>query len=194
MKHIEFNGLIYTKDNKTGYYLNSTTRKRLHRVVYEYYNGEIPKGYEIHHIDQNKENNDISNLKLVSKKEHIKIHKELLTEEQKQWKRNNLNEKARPEAIKWHKSKEGKEWHKEQYKKSLGNRKEIEFVCEYCGNKYKTIKCANNKFCSNKCKSANRRKLGLDNIKKECIICGTEFETSKYSKATRCKNCKSKKY
>jgi len=39
-------------------------------------NKKIPDGYEIHHIDGNRENNDLTNLKLVSILEHLEIHKE----------------------------------------------------------------------------------------------------------------------
>lgn len=192
MKQITFNGIKYTKDIKTGYYLNSTTRKRLHRVVWEYYKGKIPKGYEIHHKDKNKDNNSINNLQLVSKKEHIEIHKRLLTEEERQKRRDNLNQNARPKAIEWHKSEKGKEWHKEHYKKSLGTLKKEVLKCLNCDKEYETINHGNNKFCSNKCKSVYRRKSGVDNIERECIICGNKFETNKYSKTKRCKNCKSK--
>ena len=50
-----------------------------HRWVWVKYNGEIPydengQTYEIHHVDGNRENNDISNLMCVSKREHSKIH------------------------------------------------------------------------------------------------------------------------
>lgn len=34
----------------------------------------IPKGYGIHHVDRNKKNNDISNLKVVSWQEHMRLH------------------------------------------------------------------------------------------------------------------------
>lgn len=51
----------------------------IYRRIYEQHNGEIPKdaegrSYEIHHIDGNHENNDISNLKCVSIQEHYDIH------------------------------------------------------------------------------------------------------------------------
>ena len=48
-KYQYFNGLKFTRDDKTGYYLNSTIEKRMHRYVWEFYNGPIPKGYDIHH-------------------------------------------------------------------------------------------------------------------------------------------------
>ena len=40
-KYQYFNGLKFTRDDKTGYYLNSTIRKRMHRYVWEFYNGQI---------------------------------------------------------------------------------------------------------------------------------------------------------
>lgn len=53
-----FDGLSFRKDKKTGYYLNAKTHKRLHVYVWEHFNGTIPKGYEIHHKDFNKKNNE----------------------------------------------------------------------------------------------------------------------------------------
>jgi hypothetical protein len=45
-----------------------------HRLIWEKYYRTIPEGYEVHHKDENKLNNDISNLELVTKSEHGKIH------------------------------------------------------------------------------------------------------------------------
>jgi hypothetical protein len=50
-----------------------------YRQVWENVYGEIPKdddgrSYEIHHIDGNRKNNSIENLKCVSLKEHYEIH------------------------------------------------------------------------------------------------------------------------
>lgn len=190
MKHQYFNGLTFYKDKKAGYWLctsmnGNRRQERMHRVVWEYYYGDIPIGYEIHHIDHNKDNNDISNLELIKKEYHRKLHANELTEEQRKFLRNNLNNKARPEAIKWHKSEKGIEWHKEQYKKSLGNKKPKLFKCLECGNEFYSIDIGSNKFCSNNCKSKHRRKSGVDNVTKICK-CGKEFITNKYSKAIYC--------
>ena len=44
----------------------------LHRVVYEAVTSSpIPEGYEINHIDENKENNTIANLEIVTHKDNI---------------------------------------------------------------------------------------------------------------------------
>jgi hypothetical protein len=46
------------------------------RYVWEKYNGPIPKGYGVHHIDENSLNDTIDNLQLVSKSEHLVIHRD----------------------------------------------------------------------------------------------------------------------
>lgn len=59
---------------KNGYwYISNSKRASLvHRLIWMVANGcDIPEGYEIHHIDGNKDNNCISNLELVTKKEHL---------------------------------------------------------------------------------------------------------------------------
>ena len=45
-----------------------------HRLVWEKYNGVIPDGYVIHHIDRVKNNNDIKNLQMMTQSDHIKLH------------------------------------------------------------------------------------------------------------------------
>ena len=64
--------------NKT-YYMSSSGHFirgncPLHQDIWIYYHGEIPKGYEIHHIDGDKGNNDIYNLQCLTKAEHRRLH------------------------------------------------------------------------------------------------------------------------
>lgn len=67
--------------NKKGGYLSVVLQwgdkvryTRIHRLVYEHFVGEIPKGHKwhIHHKDHNKQNNCVENLELVSAEEHYK--------------------------------------------------------------------------------------------------------------------------
>ena len=44
--------------------------KRLHVAVWKYHNGDIPKGYHIHHIDEDRTNNQIENLTQVEASWH----------------------------------------------------------------------------------------------------------------------------
>ena len=66
-KHIHSLGYDILNNNHKKYYI--------HRLVYEAFIGEIPKGYEVHHRDENKSNNNLSNLYLLSSEEHRKEHK-----------------------------------------------------------------------------------------------------------------------
>lgn len=43
----------------------------LHRVIWMAVNGDIPEGMEINHLDEDKSNNSISNLNLVTPKENM---------------------------------------------------------------------------------------------------------------------------
>ena len=69
-----FNGRLYYLRESQGYYYSPRKDRSgldmLHRMVFIHYNGEIPKGYCIHHKDGNKGNNDISNLECVRRSEH----------------------------------------------------------------------------------------------------------------------------
>lgn len=199
MEQIIFDGHKFTKDKKTGYYLKTTKpRTRLHIYVWEYYNKcKVPKGFDIHHIDKNKDNNDISNLMCISRKRHNEIHKEDSkdwTDEQWEEARNRMDY-AREYANDWHKSEEGREWHKEQYKISLGKYQstKIKKICIQCGKEYEVVEtCANrSRFCSNKCKSRWRRASGVDNVIRKCKGCGEYYKVNKYY-ADKQKYCSTK--
>lgn len=47
---------------------------RHHRFIWEAIHGNIPNGYDIHHIDKDRTNNAISNLELVESSTHKRIH------------------------------------------------------------------------------------------------------------------------
>lgn len=69
--------LPFRKKDNGYWYNNSNGVKYLHREKMKLYLGfteEQMKGYEVHHIDENTDNNELSNLKLVTKAEHHKIH------------------------------------------------------------------------------------------------------------------------
>ena len=73
-----FNGVTYYR-NSRGYFVTPLRKygkiKRMHRDVWEHYNGPIPSNHDIHHIDGNKGNNEIENLQLTKHRDHSKIFK-----------------------------------------------------------------------------------------------------------------------
>ena len=171
-------------DKKSGYYQGCVNGKkiRLHQYVWIKYNGDIPKGYHIHHIDKD-------NLKLLSQNEHLKLH---AIEIPKKIKCEILDKFARPKAIVWHGSFEGSLWHSKHGKDIAVKLKNVELmkVCLECGIPFKDNGFNKAKFCSAKCKSKYRRKSGVDDEIKACIICGKEFKFNKYDKTKTCsKNC-----
>lgn len=132
--------------------------KRLHRAVWVFYNGEIPKDCDIHHVDGNRANNNIENLQLLPKKEH---HRKHMKEPERVAQSKKDIEIARMYASKWHGSEEGKKWHSIRGKENWKSRKENTYTCSYCGKEFTTkhIYGANqNHFCHSNCKAAYRRK------------------------------------
>ena len=180
-----FNGVKFTRDDETGYYLNSTIRKRMHVYVWEFYNGKVPKGFEVHHKDFDRSNNDISNLQLMTATEHKRYHGENQSAELLQFRRENLATKARPKANEWHGSEEGREWHKAHYAE-MGDKlhERVTKTCKQCGKEFQGL--SYNLFCSNACKSAYRRKTGVDNVERICKVCGKTFTTNRYTKVQTC--------
>ena len=69
-------GLKFTIRYDGYYYCTTNDNLSLHRLIWEKENGIVPNGYQLHHIDENKLNNDLSNLQLVTIAEHTKIHSE----------------------------------------------------------------------------------------------------------------------
>jgi len=185
-------GKKFYLDHKTGYWISTTCPKiRAHRWVWENINGKIPKNCHIHHIDENKSNNDISNLKCLYYEDHLSLH---VNEESRQRAREWINQ-IRPLTKKWHRSEEGKKWHSIHASNTFKRKDPIIKNCNFCTKSFEIDSIDKNrgKFCSNVCKSAQRRKLGLDNIEKKCQLCEKIFKSNKYGKRKYCsRSCASK--
>ena len=173
-KYIEYDGLKFCRDEKTGYYLNSTIRKRLHRYVWE------KEVYHVHHINGDKSDNRIENLSIMTATGHERLHNQ--EQDRKERARKRMAEIVMPAAIEWHKSEEGRKRHSEFHKGVKQPRSETK--CEVCGKVFQGVK--HQRFCSNACKAKHRRESGLDNVQVNCEVCGKAFMTSRFKK---CKFC-----
>jgi hypothetical protein len=66
-QNVRENQEIQHKDRE-GYFVVGLMKRRykVHRIIYEMFYGEIPEGMVIDHVDRDKENNKIENLRAVS--------------------------------------------------------------------------------------------------------------------------------
>lgn len=196
----------FHKKSDNGYWINTSYNKDKGEIIYLHreklcrhlrLTKEQMKGYDVHHIDGNKNNNDISNLQLLTREEHNKIHGDSSkwSEDRLKKARERMNN-AREYANLWHKSEEGREWHKEQWENSLGKYQQIKIkkVCECCEKEYEAnySNASTSRFCSNKCKSKWRRDSGLDDVERVCERCGNVYLVNKYSSGKICRKCSGK--
>ena len=160
--------------------------KRLHVAVWKYHNGDIPKGYHVHHIDEDRSNNQIENLCLMPASMHSSFHQH----EEKQREHQKRQIKNMQELAKeWHKSKEGRETHSRLAKALWEKAEPITYICTECGKEFQS-RChyspESNRFCSNNCKAAFRRHNRTDDVDRVCAYCGKTFRVNRYSKAECC--------
>ena len=164
-------------------YFRDCRFRLLHRVIYEDCVGPIPDGMHIHHVDEDTANNEPENLRLVSAVEHNALH---WTPERAARQREHA-ERIRPLAAEWHGTDEGRAWHREHAERmGLGKGPERDFTCERCGEAFKSRKCSNVRFCSNKYRTAARKASGVDNVERECVECGKKFTINRFVATRTC--------
>ena len=186
--HQGTNKYFYKTLGKSDKKIHEKSRESLHRYVWKFFNRAIPKGYVIHHKDENKSNNSIENLELMEKQEHTIMHIKEFHRENPNHSRECI-ERNQDKCREWHKSKQGNEWHKQHFEnvKHLMF-KQIKAICTVCNKEYETIESTTkgNLYCSNKCCSKARRDSGIDDIDRECEICKKTFRVNRYAKKRFC--------
>lgn len=158
--------------------------KRLHRMVWEYNNGPIPDGYEVHHVDGDKSHNDIENLQLLPREEHGRLH--MRDPDRKEQSRRAIATAAEF-SKKWHQTPDGIEFHSKHAREYWEHAQLRTYVCRFCGKEFQS-RTSNSSaaFCCNSHKSAWRRKQGYDNETRICPVCGKEYSVNRYSKKVCC--------
>ena len=167
---------------KCGYWI-STSKPLIHaqRWVWINYNGNIPKGIDIHHIDGNKDNNEINNLQSLTRSEHQKKHWEQGDHQHEIEKRIYVLSIARE----WLSTEEGRKKQSEDAIEGWKNRKKIRINCLQCQKEIETTQPWA-KFCSDACDKKWRRKNGLYNVEAKCPMCDKVFLKDKFAKNVFC--------
>lgn len=136
--------------------------RRIHRDAWRLAFGPIPDGCHIHHRDGNVLNNSIENLECVPASIHLAESNAKRAKPEEGW----FSQTARDKAADWHKSPEGRLWHKRHAERSKSWTKwtREEKPCEHCSKPFLALvrKSGNaGKYCSSICKSANYRERGI---------------------------------
>lgn len=169
--HQKFDGVIYSKTTSNKHYYS---HEGIQRAVYTYYFGEIPEGYEIHHIDLDATNNKIENLVALTKSEHASIHKPKGT----------LFPQIKPRLLICdycgHKFlaayPTNKRFCSEKCKRNYQNTRSIPKICKQCGNAFfATPNNKNQQFCSRSCKANWQHSHQISPLNKICPVCNNAF-------------------
>lgn len=131
--------------------------RRLHREVWKTAFGPIPKGCHIHHRDGDTFNNQLENLECMDASEHLAESRAKRTEGDG-W----FSDSARERAADWHRSEEGRLWHRQhaQRAKSWTKWKREPKDCPQCGVRFDALvrkSGASQIYCSSVCKAAAYR-------------------------------------
>src|ERR1700743_2954055 len=119
---VEFYGVTYRRmGGQRKYYLSQAKRnadrknpKGLHVAIWEKHaNQGVPPGYEVNHIDRDTFNFSFDNLECLPKSVHRSLPKTTTKAVL-----DNL-ERIRPMATEWHRSEEGRSWHRKNAIESL---------------------------------------------------------------------------
>lgn len=157
--HQKFNGVTYGTDN-SGHYVKLTS---LHRAVWIYHHGELPKDYVIHHVDINPANNSIDNLQMLTKEAHIKLHNTQIP----------LSKTCPTCGVSFI----PKNKHQIYCSCSCSAKHEIvegkEKLCPVCGKSF-IKKRPRQIYCSQNCRILHQKNYS----QKTCAICGKEFTVS----------------
>lgn len=160
--HQRFNGKNYGLYSSMRYYrtTNSKDGKKwvssLHRDVWQYHNGAIPKHLMIDHIDRDRSNNQIENLRLVTAKEN----RANISDEHREMYRQSMIYYNSQQSGKWWQDKERSAKRSENLSKSWANRPMIVKACLLCSKGFEA-KHNSAVYCSKECRQENYFRRGV---------------------------------
>lgn len=153
----------------------------LHCEIWKDAHGPIPEGHHIHHKDENPSNNDLDNLECMPAGDHLSMHMQGRSIDDMRA----TMDYARTFASEWHRSDEGRAWHRVHGRNTIAKRVAVSLQCQQCRNDFESIhKFA--RFCSNKCKAMARRRSKTDFVQRSCPVCKLEYSADRYARAQTC--------
>ena len=159
---VEWNGYVWHMW-KRGYY---ETNLRLHREVWRSVHGDIPKGFDVHHIDEDKRNNDPSNLGLISRSNHSRHHAPHLRKHQ-------------AKAVAGSRA---------AIKRIAAERRRVIHTCIVCGADYRSAAKHPRGFCSTRCID-RARTVRFEGEQRLCEWCGQRYTATKRVQRFCSKRC-----
>lgn len=165
---VVFNGYRYNRypqsSNPAHRRYFARTGRRLHRDVWEFYNGPIPEGHQIHHVDGDTGNNDIGNLECIPFRAHRAKHHDEYVARGKSDKQLAHLSRIQERAKAWHASPEGREWHRQNAFNSIRkpgapqpySKSSYAGECLWCGSSF-LAKSPKKLFCSTHCQEKRSR-------------------------------------
>lgn len=188
----EFKGRRYYR---SGYYWHCPSQGRLHRHVWEEAHGDIPNGFHIHHKDDDRSNNNLENLDLLSIPDHHRLH--MASDARKRISAENAVTHAVPAAAQWRRdnpekaSAMGRAAIAGMHRKA--NSVWADYTCDNCEKEFRARPHYNKNrrgkygpFCCYNCAMAHRRKRKADHIEETCPVCGNQFSKNRYSATQTC--------
>lgn len=193
LEAVVFNGRRYTRKPGARYYYANVWHKdekhylshALHRDIWQFYNGDIPKGYHVHHENEDWNDNSPGNLICLTRSEHGLRHREKWRTE----KHRALLDRLRKLAVAspWHQTKEAAECRRKRGLSTWAKAKTRDYVCEECKKPFQSRALRKPRFCSRDCAYKNRQKRPDAREKRlidlVCPQCGIAFRGWK---RTRC--------
>jgi hypothetical protein len=201
VQRVRFNGIIYrryprSKQGSDRNYFRAGVSDiykgfgYLHRDVWIAAHGPIPDDHEVDHKNGDHGDNSLGNLHLLTISEHKEKHAaEQGDRSRRVWSSHSDAKKKQilAAAAVWHSTPEGNEWHRQHGVRTMSARKPVKRACTCCGKEYESkIGNRTDKFCSNSCRSKDRRQRGVDNEVRTCSNCAAEFTANRYSKTRNC--------
>lgn len=190
---VTFNGVKYRRYADRPYFTPGQADKRrgaryLHQDVWAAQHGPVPEGHDVHHQDGNPLNNNLDNLVLMESGAHQALH--AAERHASGWyvtpEKLAHMARIRPLAAAWHSTEAGRELHSQNGRKVWEQVEIKPASCAHCKKDFEYRSIQAPIYCSNNCKSADRRASGIDNEIRECPRCGKKFSINRYSTRLSC--------